>query len=325
MKFIEISEPGNADVLRLGKTNRPDYSNDEVLIKVAAAGVNRPDIMQRKGLYNPPPGASAILGLEVAGVIDKIGSNVTQFSIGDEVCALVNGGGYAEYVSAPASQCLPVPTGWSMIDAASLPETYFTVWFNVYDRAKLQSGESLLVHGGSSGIGVAAIQMAVATGSPVYTTAGSAAKCQACLDLGASLAVNYKEEDFVALIEAHIGKQGVDVILDMVAGDYLQKNMAVAGQNGRIAMIAFMGGHKTTVSLLPMLMKNLNIAASTLRPQSKSKKAEIAKDLQKIIWPHLNNGQIKPVIAAQMPLAKASHAHKLMESSEHIGKIVLTT
>jgi len=324
MQFIETTEPGNADVLKLGETRRPHCADDQVLIKVAAAGVNRPDIMQRKGLYNPPADASPILGLEVAGYVERVGDQVTLWAVGDAVCALVNGGGYAEYVTVPATQCLPVPAGWSLIEAASLPETYFTVWSNVYDRAKLQVGESLLVHGGSSGIGVAAIQMAVATGSTVYTTAGTAKKCQTCIELGATLAVNYKTEDFTKSILAHTNKQGVDVILDMVAGDYLEKNMALSAQNGRIAMIAFMGGHKTNVSLLPMLMKNLNLSASTLRPQSQAQKAAIAESLLKTIWPHLDNGQIQPVIAAQIPLAEAAEAHKLMESSEHIGKIILT-
>lgn len=323
MRFIEITKPGDTTALNLSETSTPNYASDEVLVKVAAAGINRPDIMQRKGLYNPPADASPIPGLEIAGTIDEVGENVTQFVVGDQVCALVNGGGYAEYVAVPASQCLPVPTGWSMVEAASVPETYFTVWSNVYDRAKLQPGESLLVHGGSSGIGVAAIQMAVATGSTVYTTAGSSEKCQTCLDLGATLAINYKLDDFVDAIATHTGKQGVDVILDMVAGDYVQKNMTVAARNGRIAMIAFMGGHKTEVSLLPMLMKNLTISASTLRPQSQVFKAEIAENLREAIWPHLDSGQIKPVIAAEFPLAEASGAHELMESSQHIGKIVL--
>jgi len=324
MQFIQIIEPGNADVLRLGETEIPSCADDQVLVKVAAAGVNRPDIMQRNGLYNPPIDASPILGLEVAGTIEQLGDKVSQWAVGDAVCALVNGGGYAEYVTVPASQCLPIPTGWSMTEAASVPETYFTVWSNVYDRARLQAGESLLVHGGSSGIGVAAIQMAVATGSKVYTTAGSAEKCQACTDLGASLAVNYKSEDFVELISAHTGKKGVDVILDMVVGDYLEKNMVLAAREGRIAMIAFMGGHKPNASLMPMLMKNIQLTASTLRPQSQAQKAEIAKNLRRTIWPHLESGQIKPVIAAQFPLSDASKAHELMETSKHIGNIVLT-
>ncbi len=324
MKIVHFDEPGDADVLQPSTTDIPTINANEVLIKVAAAGVNRPDIMQRKGHYPPPPGASPLLGLEVAGTITAIGDEVTGFKVNDTVCALVNGGGYAEYVSAPAGQCLPVPAGWSMQEAASLPETFFTVWTNVFDLGKLKEGETLLVHGGTSGIGVAAIQMAVASGARVITTAGSDKKCAACIDLGAVLAINYKTEDFEAVIKEKLPQSGVDVILDMVGGDYIKKNMSVAARDARIVMIAFMGGHKTELSFLPMLMKRLTLTASTLRPQSAAEKAKIASQLKEQIWPHLESGKIKPVIAAQYDFDQASEAHELMESSAHIGKIVLT-
>jgi len=324
MRYIEYDQTGEAKGLSVQETETPTCGKDQLLIKVAAAGVNRPDVMQRKGLYAPPPDASPILGLEVAGEIAEIGSDITGYELGDKVCALVNGGGYAQYVAVPASQCLPIPRGLSMVEAASLPETYFTVWSNVFDRAALQPGESLLVHGGSSGIGVTAIQMARAMGSTVYTTAGSEEKCQVCRDLGATLAVNYKTDDFAAVISEHTKQQGVDVILDMVAGKYVQKNMSLAARNGRIVMIAFMGGHKANLSMLPMLVKSLTLSAATLRPQSQAEKASIAQQLHQTIWPLISAKEIVPVIAAEMPLEDASRAHQLMESSVHIGKIVLT-
>lgn len=324
MQAIVIHTPGEPAVMQLEQVDPPSIGTHEVLIKVSAAGVNRPDIMQRKGHYPAPADASPLLGLEVAGTISEVGTDVSEFQVGDEVCALVNGGGYAEFVNAPASQCLPIPKGWSMIEAASLPETYFTVWSNVFGIGKLQSGESLLVHGGSSGIGVAAIQMAVAMGATVYCTAGSAEKCEACVGLGASLAINYKSDDFEEILKATTSKQGVDVILDIVAGSYIQKNMSVAARGGRIIMIAFQGGHKAEVSFLPMLMKKLSLFASTLRPQTVTEKAKIATDLKQHIWPHLSSGKIKPVIAGTFPIAEAAAAHELMESSQHIGKIVLT-
>lgn len=324
MKIVHFNEPGDADVLKLSSAEIPSIADDEVLIKVAAAGINRPDIMQRKGHYPPPPGASPVLGLEVAGIITAVGNQVTEFKVDDAVCALVNGGGYAEYVSAPAGQCLTVPSGWSMLEAASLPETFFTVWANVFDLGQLKEGETLLVHGGTSGIGVAAIQMAIASGARVITTAGSDEKCAACSELGATLAINYKTEDFEDAIKEKFPDSGVDVILDMVAGDYIKKNMSVASRDARIVMIAFMGGHKTELSFLPMLMKRLTLTASTLRPQSAAEKARIATALKQHIWPHLESGKIKPVIAANYNFNQASNAHALMESSAHIGKIVLT-
>jgi len=324
MKIVHFDEPGDADVLQLSTTDVPSIAANEVLIKVATAGINRPDIMQRKGHYPPPPGASPLLGLEVAGTITAIGAEVNNFEINDTVCALVNGGGYAEYVSAPAGQCLPVPKGWSMEEAASLPETFFTVWANVFDLGQLKEGETLLVHGGTSGIGVAAIQMAVASGARVIATAGSDEKCTACTNLGATLAINYKTQDFEAVIKEKFAESGVDVILDMVAGDYIKKNMSVAARDARIVMIAFVGGHKTELSFLPMLMKRLTLTASTLRPQTTAEKAQIAAQLKQHIWPYLESGKIKPVIAANYTLDQASEAHQLMESSSHIGKIVLT-
>ena len=323
MLCVEIAEPGGPEVLRLTERERPAPGPGEVLIAVAAAGVNRPDVMQRRGLYPPPPGASDLPGLEVAGEVLALGEGVTAWRPGDTVCALTNGGGYAQFVTAPASQCLPVPEGWSMEQAAGLPETCFTVWTNVFDRARLRAGERLLVHGGSSGIGVTAIQMAAALGAEVYATAGSMEKCAACEDLGARRAVNYREDDFVDVLKGASDGRGMDVILDMVGGDYVNRNIALAAVEGRIVNIAFQQGFEVTVNFVPVLMKRLSLLASTLRPQSAEAKAAIAAALRERVWPLLEQGRMRPVVAASYPLAEAAEAHRLMESSRHIGKIIL--
>lgn len=323
MRCIEISAPGGPEVLQLAQRATPDIGTDEVLIEVAAAGVNRPDVMQRRGLYPAPPGASDLPGLEVAGMVAAAGSNVREWQVGDRVCALTNGGGYAEYAVAPAGQCLPVPRGMSLVAAAGLPETCFTVWANVFDRGHLRPAESLLVHGGSSGIGTTAIQVARALGATVYATAGSDEKCAACEELGAVRAVNYREEDFVAVLREATGGKGVDVILDMVGGDYINRNIELAAVDGRIINIAYQGGFEATVNFVPVLLKRLTLGASTLRPQSAQAKAAIAASLRHTVWPLLATGEFKPVIAATYPLAEAAQAHALMESSRHIGKIIL--
>ncbi|MFK8029577.1 MAG: NAD(P)H-quinone oxidoreductase [Gammaproteobacteria bacterium] len=322
MQCITISSPGTADVLALSEAEQPVPGAGEVLIRVLAAGVNRPDVFQRMGLYDPPPDASPLPGLEVAGVVEAIADDVKTWSVGDSVCALTNGGGYAEYAVAPAAQCLPVPTGLSFVQAAALPETCFTVWTNVFDRARLQPGESLLVHGGSSGIGTTAIQMAHALGSTVYATAGSEAKCLACTGLGATLAVNYKERDFVAEIKSS-EDSGVDVILDMVGGDYVQRNMSLAAMDGRIVNIAFLQGSKVELNLMPVMLKRLTLSGSTLRPQSATSKASIAAALRSKVWPLIADGKIKPLIDSTYQLADAADAHRQMESNQHIGKIIL--
>lgn len=324
MSCVEISAPGGPEVLRLAQRDLPQPGVGEVLIKVAAAGVNRPDVAQRQGLYPPPPGASDLPGLEVAGEVVAVAEGVSQWRVGDSVCALTNGGGYAAYVTAPQGQCLPIPEGLDYLAAASLPETFFTVWSNLYDRAGLQAGESLLVHGGSSGIGVTAIQMAKALGSRVYATAGSEEKCRACEALGAERAVNYRSEDFVAVLQELTENRGMDVILDMVGGDYLNRNLSVAAMDGRVVNIAFLQGHKAEINLAMVLLKRLSLTGSMLRPQSAAAKAAIATQLLEHVWPLIAAGRIKPVIHQHFPLAEATAAHSLMESSAHIGKIVLT-
>jgi len=323
MRVVEIAAPGGPEVLRLGERVRPRPGPGEVLIEVVAAGVNRPDVMQRKGLYPPPAGASDIPGLEVAGKIVEQGDAAGPFAVGDHVCALVAGGGYAEFCLAPAAQCLPVPTGLTDIEAASLPETFFTVWSNVFDRVGLRPGESFLVQGGSSGIGVAAIQIANALGSRVFATAGSEDKCAACVRLGAQRAINYRSEDFVAIVKAETGGRGVDVILDMIGGDYLLRETAALAEDGRLVFINTMGGAKTTVNLLEIMVKRLTITGSTLRSRPVAVKAEIARRLLQHVWPLLEVGKVKPVVYRTFPFAEAAKAHALMESSEHVGKIVL--
>jgi len=310
-------------MLEIAEMQTPSPTDRQVLIKVEAAGVNRPDVFQRQGNYPPPAGASDIPGLEIAGEVVSLGQDVGTVSVGDRVCALVTGGGYAEYAIADATLCLPIPKGLSVIEAASLPETYFTVWSNVFDRAKLQAGESLLVHGGSSGIGTTAIQMAKAFAARVFTTAGTEDKCQACRDLGAELAINYRTGDFVSECKAATNNKGMDVVLDMVIGDYMDRNIDVAAIEGRIVLIAGLNGYTTKVNMLPVMLKRLIITGSTLRARSVEFKAEIAKNLKTRIWPLLGSNDIKPVIHTVIPLEQASEAHRLMESSEHIGKIIL--
>jgi NADPH2:quinone reductase len=323
MRVVEISAPGGPEVLRVAERPRPQPGPGEVLIEVAAAGVNRPDVLQRKGVYPPPAGASDIPGLEVAGVVIETGESAGALAVGDHVCALVTGGGYAEFCVVPAAQCLPVPTGLIDIEAASLPETFFTVWSNVFDRARLQPGETFLVQGGSGGIGVAAVQLASALGSRVFATAGSDEKCAACVRLGASRAINYRTEDFVAVVKAETGGRGVDVILDMIGGDYLPRETAALAADGRLVFINTMGGAKATVNLVEVMVKRLTITGSTLRARPIAIKADIARKLQEHVWPLLELGKIKPVVYRSFPFAEAAAAHALMESSEHVGKILL--
>ncbi len=325
MTAIEIREPGGPEVLVPTTRPRPEPGAGEVLVKVAAAGVNRPDVLQRKGGYPPPPGASDIPGLEIAGTVVALGENTSEWRLGDEVTALVTGGGYAEYCVAPAAQCLPVPQGLSLVEAAALPETFFTVWVNVFERGGLRSGESFLVHGGSSGIGTTAIQLAKAFGARVFATAGSAEKCAACEKLGAERAINYREEDFVAVVKEATEKKGVDLILDMVGGDYVQRNIKALATDGRLSYIAFLGGSKVEVDLAPLMLKRITLTGSTLRARSVEFKAGIARQLREKVWPKLEAGEVGPVMAASFPLAAAGEAHALMESSTHIGKIVLET
>ncbi|HEV2285667.1 MAG TPA: NAD(P)H-quinone oxidoreductase [Steroidobacteraceae bacterium] len=323
MTAIEIREPGPPQVLRAVRRPLPQPKAGEVLIRVAAAGVNRPDVLQRKGLYPAPPGASDIPGLEVAGVVVAVGEGVTDPALGARVCALLAGGGYAEYATAPAVQCLPAPTQLSLEEAAALPETFFTVWFNVFERSRLRSGETLLVHGGASGIGTSAILLGKAFGARLIVTAGTAAKCAACRELGADHAINYHEQDFVeATLRATDGR-GADVILDMVGGDYVARNIAAAATNARIAVIAHQGGAKAEIDLRPLMVKRLTISASTLRAQSVESKGRLAAALRQQVWPLFATKRLKPLIHARFPLADAASAHKLMESDAHIGKIVL--
>jgi NADPH:quinone reductase len=323
MTAIEIREPGPPQVLRAVRRPVPQPKAGEVLIRVTAAGVNRPDVLQRKGLYAPPPGASDIPGLEVAGVVLAAAQGVREPQVGARVCALLAGGGYAEYVAAPAMQCLPAPSQLTLEEAAALPETFFTVWFNVFERARLRSGETLLVHGGSSGIGTTAILLGKAFGARVIVTAGSAAKCAACRELGADHAINYHESDFVeATLRATDGR-GADVILDMVGGDYVARNIAAAATDARIAVIAHQGGAKAEIDLRPLMVKRLQLSASTLRAQSVESKGRLAAALRQHVWPLFATKRLKPLIHARFPLAQAASAHELMESNAHIGKIVL--
>ncbi|MDB5915839.1 MAG: qor1 [Massilia sp.] len=323
MRAIEITQPGPPDVLQLCERPMPSLEPGHVLIKVHAAGINRPDVLQRTGNYPVPKGASDLPGLEVAGEI--VGGILTgsEFKMGDRVCALVQGGGYAEYCSAALALCLPVPEGMSMLEAASLPETFFTVWSNVFDRAGLAEGETLLVQGGSSGIGVTAIQLAKALGHKVFATAGSDEKCRACEALGADRAINYKTEDFVEIVKLETGGKGVDVILDMVGGDYVPREISCLADDGRLVFIALLGGGKATVPLGQILIRRLTVTGSTLRPRPLSFKAKIAANLREHVWPLLESGAIKPVIYKTFPLEQAAQAHTLMESSSHVGKIVL--
>ena len=320
---IEITRPGPPEVLQPARRPIPQPKTGEVLIAVQAAGVNRPDVLQRLGRYPVPPNASDLPGLEVAGTIVAVGPEVARWRVGDRVCALTNGGGYAACCIAPAGSCLPVPQALSMVEAAALPETCFTVWSNVFDRGQLAPGESLMVQGGSSGIGTTAIQIAAARGHTVFATAGSAAKCAACEQLGAARAINYRSEDFEAVIKEATGGRGVDVILDMVGGDYVPKELKSLAEGGRLVFIAFLGGMKATVDLNELMRRRLTMTGSTLRPRDDVFKAQIAASLEREVWPLIAAGKVKPVIHATFPLAQAAQAHALMESSAHIGKIVL--
>lgn len=324
MKCIEIPSFGGPEVLTVATRPLPVPKAGEVLIKVAAAGVNRPDVIQRQGMYPPPPGASDIPGLEVAGTIAALGDGVTSFQIGQPVCALLTGGGYAEYATAAGAVCLPVPESYDMLRAAAVPETFFTVWYNVFMRGRLAAGESFLVHGGTSGIGTIAIQLAKHFGAKVFATAGSPEKCEACRELGADRAIDYRSEDFAEVVAAETGKQGVDVILDMVGGDYLPRNIKSLATDGRHLSIAFLKGPKAEVNFLPVMLKRLTLTGSTLRPQGVEAKAAIAAQLLEHVWPLLNQGKIGPVVHATFPLEQAEQAHRLMEASTHVGKIVLT-
>jgi len=323
MRVVEISSFGPPDVLRVAERPDPVAALGEVLIDVAAAGVNRPDLRQRMGKYPPPPGASDIPGLEVAGTVAAVGDGVTGWSEGDSVCALVAGGGYAERVAAPQEQCLPVPAGLSLIEAAAIPETFFTVWTNVFDRGRLQAGESILIHGGTSGIGTTAIQLAKARGAWVFTTAGTDGKCDAARQLGADVALNYRTTDWVAALTDATGGRGVNVILDMVGGDYLPRNLDLLAVEGRLVQIAFVRSPKVEVDVSVLMRKRAWITGSTLRPRTPAEKGAIARALGAEVWPLIEAGTVRPVIHRVFPLAQAAAAHRLLEEGAHIGKIVL--
>lgn len=323
MTCVEISQPGGPEVLKPATRPTPLPGKGQVVIKVAAAGINRPDVLQRAGAYPAPPGASDLPGLEVAGTVAALGEGVTAPAAGDAVCALAAGGGYAEYVTVDARHCLPIPAGFDMVQAASLPETFFTVWHNVFERGALQPGETLLVHGGAGGIGTTAIQLAKALGAKVFATAGGPAKVQACRDLGADRAIDYTAEDFVEVVKAET-KKGVDVILDMVGGEYIPRNVKALAADGRLVSIAFLKGSVAEINFMPVMLKRLTLTGSTLRPQSDDAKARMAASLREKVWPLIGAGAIRPVVHATFPLAQAAEAHRLMEANTHIGKIVLT-
>lgn len=320
MRAVEITEPGGPDVLKLTDRPIPEPGHGQIVIRVAYAGVNRPDALQRAGAYAPPPGASDLPGLEASGEVVALGEGVSQWAIGDQVCGLLPGGGYAEYVATPAAHCLRIPNGVSMKQAACLPETFFTVFSNVFTRGGLKAGERFLIHGGSSGIGTTAIQLANAFGARVFVTAGSDEKCQACQDLGAEKAINYRSEDFVEILR---GEGGADLILDMVGGDYIPRNIKALANDGRLVQIAFLSGPKVELNFAQVMTRRLTITGSTLRPQSDLAKAGIASDLAEAVWPLLDSGQIAPVMDSEFPLEAANKAHARMEGSGHIGKIVL--
>ena len=323
MLAIEIRTPGDPDVLVPVERPMPAVGPSDVLIKVAAAGVNRPDVAQRKGGYPPPPGASDLPGLEVAGTVEAVGAEVRDFRVGDLVCALVSGGGYAEYCAAPAPQCLPVPRGLTLVEAAAIPETTFTVWTNVFERGRLAAGETLLVHGGSSGIGTTAIQLARARGARVFATAGTDEKCAACERLGAERAFNYKTTDFVAAVREATGGRGVDVILDMVGADYVARNLDLLALDGRLVQIGLQGGVKAEISVAPILMRRLTFTGSTLRPRSVAEKGAIAQAVREHVWPLFESGAVKVIVHQTFPMRAAADAHRVMESSTHVGKLVL--
>jgi NADPH2:quinone reductase len=324
MLAIAISRPGGPEVLTPIDLPTPQPGEGEVLIKVAAAGVNRPDLMQREGKYPPPAGASEIPGLEVAGVIVATGSGTVRWRVNDRVCALVSGGGYAEFCVAPEGQCLPIPHGLDAIQAAAIPETFFTVWTNVFQRGRLWSGETFLVHGGTSGIGTTAIQLAHAFGATVFATAGSERKCEACVALGATRAVNYRDEDFVAALRSATDSRGVDLILDMVGGDYFGRNLDLLAIEGRLVQIALLRGARTEINLAHLLQKRLTVTGSTLRSRPVEEKSAIATSLEERVWPLLESGAVHPVIDRSFPLTSAGDAHRRMEAGDHIGKLILT-
>lgn len=323
MRHIDHRPGGGAECLRMAEGPVPEPGPQDVLVRVAYAGINRPDVFQRSGSYPPPADASPLLGLEISGEIVALGAQVSGWKVGDQVCALTPGGGYAEYCVAPAEHCLPVPAGLSMLEAAALPETYFTVWSNVFERGRLQPGEAFLVHGGSSGIGLTAIQLAKQFGATVYTTVGSSEKADACRRAGADRVINYHEEDFVEVLKQATDGNGVNVILDMVGGDYIPRNIKSLAVEGRLVQIAFLKGSRVELDTAPIMRKRLTFTGSTLRPRSREEKADIAKALQDKVWPLLDQGLCHPVIHATFPLAEAAEAHRLMESSKHIGKIML--
>ena len=323
MTAIEITEPGPPEVLQPATRQTPRPGPGEVLVQVAAAGVNRADVMQREGRYPPPPGASDIPGLELSGTVVAAGDGVTDVAVGDDVCAIVTGGGYAEYCLVPAPQCLPIPASVSLRDAAALPEAYMTVWTNVFERGRLAAGETFLVHGGSSGIGTAAIQLAKCFGARVFATAGSAEKCQACVELGADVAINYREQDFVEAVREATDGRGADVILDMVGGAYLQRNVDALAIEGRLVIIALMEGTKAEANLATLMSRRLTITGSTLRARSVDQKAAIVAQLRANLWARMTAGELRPVIHATYPLTDAADAHRVMQSSTHIGKLLL--
>ncbi len=322
MNAIEISEPGGPDVLRLHQIDVPAPGPGDVLIKVEAAAVNRPDVAQRQGVYPPPPGASDTPGLDVAGTVAAVGAAAGEFSVGDKLCALVAGGGYADFCIAPAATCLTFPSGFSAVEAAAIPETFFTVWSNVFDRAKLAAGESFLVHGGTSDIGTAAIMLAKSFGATVLTTAGSDEKCETCLSLGADHAINYHSQDFVEVVR-DVAPDGINVVLDMVGGEYVARNMKCLAPDGRHVSIAFLGGAQVTLNLAPLMMKRLTLTGSTLRARDIAFKGAIAAALRAKVWPLFEGGAIRPLIDSTFPLSEAGKTHSHMESSAHMGKIVL--
>jgi NADPH2:quinone reductase len=324
MRAIEIKQPGGPEVLVPTRRPVPQPGKGGVLIRVAAAGVNRPDILQRQGAYAPPPGTTDLPGLEVAGEVVAVGPETARWRVGDKVTALVAGGGYAEYCVAPAPQCLPIPGKLAMIEAAALPETFFTVWTNVFERGRLQAGETFLVHGGSSGIGTTAIQLASRSGARVFTTAGSAEKCSKCRELGASVAIDYRTEDYVKVVERETGGKGVDLILDMVGGDYINRNLQCLAVDGRLVQIAFLKGAKAEINFANVMVKRQTITGSTLRPRSVAQKGAIAQALEERVWPLVAAGEVVPQIFATFPLEQAAEAHRLMETSAHVGKIMLT-
>jgi NADPH2:quinone reductase len=324
MTAVAISTPGGPEVLKPAEMPTPKPGAGQVLVKVAAAGVNRPDVQQRIGAYPPPPGHSILPGLEIAGEVAETGPDVTRWRVGDKVCALVNGGGYAQYCIAEETAALPIPPGLDMIQAGAVPETFFTVWNNVFERGRLQAGEWFLVHGGSSGIGTTAIQLAKAFGAKVLATAGSADKCKACVDLGADKAINYKAEDFVAVCKEVTGGKGVDVTLDMVGGDYTEKNIIAAAEDGRIVQIATLGGADVKFNISRLMVKRVTLTGSTLRPRTRAVKAGFARALEEKVWPLFAAGKIKVVMDSTFPLAQAADAHRRLETSQHVGKIVLT-